>query len=320
MTWLVTGAAGFVGLNLLERLAARGERVVALDQRDIAADVANRFAPGQLVAVTGDCRDPALLTRSVAENGVSRIIHAAAITPGPAREREDPFSAVSVNLAGTAAALQAAANGGATRFVHASSVAVFGPGVPDGAVIDEDRPHAPTTLYAITKSASEAIVQRFAQVSDLSCAVGRLGVVFGRHEVETGVRDTMSPFYHATERAGTGRALVLPRPARRNWQYATDAADALITLGAADAPHHAVYNLGPPTVWTVEEWCEMLAARYPAFRHSIGDVPGGPVGLHNPSDGGLLSWHRFEAEFAPGPRTTPQEAFADYIGWLEARQ
>jgi nucleoside-diphosphate-sugar epimerase len=320
MTWLVTGAAGFVGLNLLERLAPRGEAVVALDQRAVAPDVAACFARDQLVTVAGDCRDPGLLTRLVADHGVTRVLHAAAITPGPAREREDPTSAVSVNLAGTAAALQAAANGGATRFVHASSVAVFGPGVPDGEVIDEDRPHAPSTLYAITKSASEAIVRRYAEVSGLSCIIGRLGVVFGRHEVETGVRDTMSPFYHATKRARAGDALVLPRPARRNWQYATDAADTLIALGAAEAPRHGVYNLGPSAVWTVAEWCEMLAARYPAFRHSIGDVPGGPIGLHNPSDGGLLSWHRFEAEFAPGPRVARPEAFADYVGWLEGRQ
>lgn len=319
MTWLVTGAAGFIGLNLLERLAPRGERVVALDQRAVAPGVAACFAPGRLVAVTGDCRDAALVTRLVAEHGVTRVIHTAAITPGPAREREDPYSAVSVNLAGTAAALQAAAAGGASRFVHASSVAVFGPGVPDGAVIEEDRPHAPTTLYAITKSASEAIVQRYAEVSGLSCVIGRLGVVFGRHEVETGVRDTLSPFYHATTRARAGEALVLPRPARRNWQYATDAADALIALGAAEAPRHAVYNLGPPDVWTVAAWCEMLAARYPAFRHGIGDVPGGPVGLHNPSDGGLLSWQRYEAEFAPGPRITRHEAFDDYMAWLEGK-
>lgn len=320
MTWLVTGAAGFIGLNLLERLAPRGERVVALDQRAVAPGVAAGFAPGQLVAVAGDCRDPALLTHLVAEHGVTRVIHTAAITPGLARERDDPALAVSVNLAGTAAALQAAAAAGATRFVHASSVAVFGPGVPDGAVIDEDRPHAPTTLYAITKSAGEAIVRRYAEVSGLSCVIGRLGVVFGRHETETGVRDTMSPFFHATARARAGEALVLPRPARRNWQYATDAADALIALGAADAPRHVVYNLGPPAVWTVAEWCELLAARYPAFRHSIGDVPGGPVGLHNPSDGGLLSWQRYEAEFAPGQRITRDAVFADYIGWLEGQR
>lgn len=317
MTWLVTGAAGFVGLNLLERLAPRNEAVVALDQRAIAPDVAARFAQRQLTAVTGDCRDPALLTRLVETHGVTRVIHTAAITPGLAREIEDPARVVSVNLAGTAAALQAAARGGAKRFVHAGSVAVFGAGVPDGEIIDEDRPHAPTTLYAITKSASEAIVRRFAEVSGLSCVIGRLGVVFGRHEVETGVRDTMSPFYHATARARSGAGLVLPRPARRNWQYATDAADALIALGAAEAPVHAVYNLGPPDVWTVQEWCEMLAARYPGFRHSLGDVQGGPVGLHNPRDGGLLSWQRYEAEFRPGPRVSRQEAFDDYIGWLE---
>ncbi len=320
MTWMVTGAAGFIGLNLLERLAGQGASVVALDQRAIPATVAEAFAPGTLHAVAGDTRDPALLAGLMTRHGVTRVVHAAAITPGPERERADPCAAVSVNLAGTAAALQAAADSGVARFVHVSSVAVFGPGVPDGALIDEDRPHDPVTLYAITKSASEAIVRRLAAVSGLPCVTGRLGVVFGRHEVETGVRDTMSPFWHATRHAQDGRPLVLPRPARRNWQYATDAADALIALGMATAPRHDTYNLGPSQVWTVADWCGMLADRFPGFRHDIGDVPGAPIGLHNPSDGGLLSWQRFDAEFpaARRPRITPEAAFADYMDWLGA--
>lgn len=321
MTWLVTGASGFIGLNLLERLAELGEDVVALDQRPVPEAVAQLFPAGRLHASDGDVRDRAALARLMARQGVRRVVHAAAITPGPEREAAAPEATVSVNLTGTAAVLQAAAESGVERVVHVSSVAVFGARVPDGAVIDEDRPHDPATLYAITKSASEAIARRIARVSGLSCVTGRLGVVFGRHEQPSGVRDTMSPFWHATRHAMQGAPLVLPRPARRNWQYATDAANTLIALGLAARPDHDTYNLGPSQVWSVAEWCDMLARRFDGFRYEIADVPGAPIGLHNPSDGGVLSWHRFDAEFpnARRHRATPESAFADYLGWLEAR-
>lgn len=312
MTWLITGAAGFVGCNILERMAQQGVPAVALDTRAVPDAVE---VPG-LVQVQGDVRDADLLAQVMREHRVTGVIHAAAVTPGLERERTAPLQAVSVNLAGTAAALQAAVETGVQRFVQVSSVAVFGPGVPDGEMIEEDRPHAPAALYPITKSASEQIARRVAQVSGLPVVIGRLGVVFGRHEVETGVRDLLSPFYHATRRAMEGGHFTLPRPARRNWQYATDAADALIALARAPKLAHDTYNLGPSHVWTVQDWCAMLAERFEGFSHDIGDVDGVSIGLHNPTDGGLLSWQRYEADLRPGRRITPRAAFDDYMGWL----
>ena len=319
MTWLVTGAAGFVGCNLLERMATRGIAAIALDTREVPVRVSAAFDASALTAVQGDVCDVALLSRLMREHSVTTVIHAAAITPGIERERTGLYQVVSVNLSGTAAALQAAVQTGVQRFILVSSVAVFGPGVPDGEIIEEDRPLAPVALYPITKATSEMIARRVAQVSGLPIVIGRLGVVFGRHEAETGVRDLLSPFYHATRRAMAGGHFTLPRPARRNWQYATDAADALIALAQKPSLGHDTYNLGPSHVWTVQDWCGMLAQRFGSFTHEIGDVEGASIGLHNPSDGGLLSWQRYEDEMAPGARITPQAAFDDYMGWLAGK-
>lgn len=319
MTWLVTGAAGFVGCNILERMAGQGLPAVALDTREVPEPVCNAFDPGGLTSVQGDVRDVDLLSQVMREHKASAVIHTAAVTPGIERERTAPLQTVSVNLSGTAAALQAAVENNVQRFVQVSSVAVFGPGVPDGEIIEEDRPHAPAALYPITKSSSELIARRVAQVSELPVVIGRLGVVFGRHEVETGVRDLLSPFYHATHRAMEGGHFTLPRPARRNWQYATDAADGLIALAGAASLKHDTYNLGPSHVWTVQEWCELLSARFRDFSHDIGDVEGVSVGLHNPTDGGLLSWQRYEDEMSPGDRITPHAAFEDYMDWLASQ-
>ena len=316
MTCMVTGAAGFVGCNILERMARQGLAAVAVDTRAIPASVTDAFVSGGLVSVQGDVRDVDLLSNIMRDRSVTSVIHAAAVTPGVERERTAPFQTVSVNLSGTAAVLQAAVENDVRRFVQVSSVAVFGPGVPDGEIIEEDRPHAPTALYPITKSASELIARRVAQLSGLPLVIGRLGVVFGRHEVKTGVRDLLSPFYHSTRQAMAGGHFTLPRPARRNWQYATDAADALIALAQASSLIHDTYNLGPSQVWTIQDWCGFLAEKFPDFSHNIDDVDGASIGLHNPTDGGLLSWHRYEGEFAPGDRIKPRQAFEDYMGWL----
>lgn len=318
MSVLVTGGAGFVGLNILEALASRGVAAVSLDIRNVPAEVAGRFAPGAFSEVIGDVCDAALLHRIMADHGVTSVVHAAAITAGLQREQTAPARVVAVNLGGLAACLEAAMIAKVGRFVYVSSVAVFGTEVADGALIAEDHLHAPTTLYAITKSAGEAIVARLAAVSGLSTVIGRLGVVYGRHETHTGARDTMSPFYYATQRAMTGGSLVLPRPARRNWQYGSDAGEALAVLALAQSPSQAIYNLGPSVVFTVLDWCALLQTRYPSFKATVGDVPGGPVGLHNPRDGGLLSWQRFEEEFGVTSRPDLDGAFADYMAFMTA--
>jgi nucleoside-diphosphate-sugar epimerase len=318
VTVLVTGGAGFVGLNILEAMAARGRRVVSFDRRPVPASVSALFRSGDLVEVEGDVGNAALLRQTMAENGVTSVIHAAAITAGVDRERQAATEVVSVNLVGLTTCLEAAQATGVGRFVFASSVSVFGPGVADGALIDEDQSLAPSTLYAITKASGEAIVRRFAQVSGLPCIIGRLGVVFGRHEADTGVRDTMSPFFHAVHRASRGKSLILPRPARRNWQYGAHAGEALATLAIAESPQYQVYNLGPEPVFTVLQWCKRLKARYPAFDVAVDPTaPGAPIGLHNPSDGGLLSWQRYQAEFGPAGNWDLDRAFDDYMAFLD---
>ncbi len=318
MTVLVTGGAGFVGLNILETLAARAQRAVCFGRRAVPASVSALFAPGQLIEVVGDVSDATLLRQSMTQNGVTAVIHAAAITAGVDREREAAAQVVSVNLVGLTHCLEAARASGVERFVFASSVSVFGTGIVDGALIEEDHPLAPVTLYAITKASGEAIVRRFAQVSGLPCIIGRLGVVFGRHEADTGVRDTMSPFFHALHRARRGESLVLPRPARRNWQYGAHAGEALATLAIASNPQHQVYNLGPEPVFTVLQWCDRLKARFPAFSVTVDPAaPGAPIGLHNPSDGGLLSWQRYQAEFGPAGNWDLERAFDDYMAFLD---
>jgi nucleoside-diphosphate-sugar epimerase len=113
--YLVTGGAGFLGINLVRHLLARGDEVVSLDIAPFDyADCRDRVR-----IVTGDIRDPARVAE--AAEGAETIVHAAAALP--LYSRADIFS---TDVDGTRNVLEAAARAGARRVVHISSTAVYG--------------------------------------------------------------------------------------------------------------------------------------------------------------------------------------------------
>jgi nucleoside-diphosphate-sugar epimerase len=312
---LITGASGFVGLNLLRHALALGETVVGLSAAPLPAGLADEFArlPGRFVEVVGDVRDRVLVDGLIARHGVDRIAHLAAITASAARERVAADEIVSVNLSGLAVVLTAAGDAGVRRFVSTSSIAVYGGQAADGSLIDEAAPHAPQTLYAITKTDGESITARLGGLHGLDWIVARLGRVFGPYEHATGVRDTLSQIHQVTAIAQSGGAVAFDRPCRKNWSFAPDVAAHLWTLLAAPVHRHRVYNLGTEHAFTLADWCALLAERYPAFHYHVGTpVARGDaveIDLGGARDSGLLSWQRFAEEFHPPPTTPLAAAF-----------
>jgi UDP-glucuronate 4-epimerase len=322
MTIMVTGAGGFVGLNLLERLLGRGESVVGFSRDLLDAAILTDFSrlPGRLTWVAGDVRDLDLLRDTMRERGVRQLVHMAAITPGVDRERRAATEVIDVNLTGLANTLKAAAEAEVERFVYTGSIAVFGPETPDGGLLDEDTPHAPSTLYAITKSAGEALVARLAGLYEMDWVTARLGRVFGPYEHNTGVRDTMSQIYQVTQHARIGGAVHFDRPCVKNWNYARDSAADLDLLLTAPVLPRRVYNLGAPHAWSLADWCKRLADRPGGFRFFVGaeaEDNAAAIDLWGPRDGSLLSWQRFEADFQRPPPLGMDAAFDDYMRFLD---
>ncbi len=124
MTVLVTGGAGFLGINLVRYLLREDERVVTLDIAPF--DYPER---PRIREVRGDIRDPQ--TVRAAMEDVDSVVHAAAALP--LYKKEDIFS---TDLDGTRTVLEAAREAGITRVVHVSSTAVYG--IPDHHPIRED--------------------------------------------------------------------------------------------------------------------------------------------------------------------------------------
>lgn len=151
----VTGGTGFLGRNLVERLAARGWRVVALHRPD--ADVAALKALGAELA-PGDILDPAALATAIPPDA-DAVFHCAADTSVWSRHNERQLR---VNVEGTENMLAAARARGSRRFVHVSTWNTFG---LEHATISEVTPQTGERSrinYTRTKSLAERAVKRAA--------------------------------------------------------------------------------------------------------------------------------------------------------------
>jgi len=164
-TWLVTGVAGFIGSNLLEKLLVLGQNVVGLDNfstgkpenLDLVRQAVGEARWQNFQFIEGDIRN--LETCRQACASVDRILHQAALGSVP-RSVENPLGSNDSNVNGFLNMLIAARDAGVARFVYASSSSVYGddPQLPK----IETRLGRPLSPYAVTKYVDELYAHVFA--------------------------------------------------------------------------------------------------------------------------------------------------------------
>ncbi|MBC8098917.1 MAG: NAD-dependent epimerase/dehydratase family protein [Armatimonadetes bacterium] len=142
-TVLITGGAGFLGINMTRYLLKRGHRVVTLDL--LPFDYPER---PQITEIQGDIRDQAAVERAM--QGVDQVIHTAAALP--LYSKEDIFS---TDIDGTRNLLIAAQRHNVARFIHISSTAVYG--VPDHHPLHEHDERIGVGPYGIAKIEAENV-------------------------------------------------------------------------------------------------------------------------------------------------------------------
>ena len=321
MAILITGAAGFVALNIVEHLLTAGRDVVGLDRIALPERAVRTFAvlPGRFTLIGGSILSAADLRRALTVAPVEAVIHCAVITAGAAREKADPEGIVAVNVQAAVATLMAAARRGVPRYVYSSSGAIYGAAARDVPLIDEDGlTPAPVSLYGLTKRAAETLLPRVAETQGVRFAAARLGSVYGPWEYATGVRDTLSPMLQALECARRGEEAVLAPAWRGDFVFSRDVADGLVRLADAPALTRTVYNLGSGRLGSAEMWCEALARAAPGFRwrraapHEIGNVDS-HTGFHR----GPMAIGKLARDTGFMPRWGLRQAAREWVGWFD---
>src|SRR5437016_7500012 len=195
-TWLITGAAGFIGSNLVESLLKLNQKVGGLDNFATSKNknleqVRKLVAPSQwrqFKFIEGDIRDLRVCQRAC--QGVDLVLHQAALGSVP-RSIEDPLNSNESNVTGFLNMLVSARDHRVKRFVYASSSAIYGdhPGLPKV----EDVIGGPLSPYAVTKYVNELYADVFARCYSVETIGLRYFNVFGPRQDPDGAYAAVIP-------------------------------------------------------------------------------------------------------------------------------
>jgi UDP-N-acetylglucosamine 4-epimerase len=246
--WLVTGAAGFIGSNLVEALLKLDQRVIGLDNfatghkknlEQVKALVSTeqwaRFS-----FIDDDIRDPAICQRAC--RGVDFVLHQAALGSVP-RSIDDPFATHEANVNGFLNMLVAARDAKVKRFVYASSSALYGdhPGLPKV----EDKIGQPLSPYAATKCFNELYADVFARCYGTPSIGLRYFNVFGPRQDPEGAYAAVIPKWVAAMLKGEPVVINGDGETSRDFCYIENVVQANLLAATTENPAavNQVYNV-----------------------------------------------------------------------------
>jgi UDP-glucose 4-epimerase len=231
-TYLVTGAAGFIGSNIVEELLARGAEVRALDNFSTGRRANLEPFRDRVELFEGNLNDADLVARAVM--GVDYVLHQAAL-PSVPRSVTDPLASHEANATGTLRLLIAARDAGVKRLVFASSSSVYGdsPELPK----HEEMPARPRSPYAVNKLAGEEYCKVFSGVYGFPAVALRYFNVFGPRQDPASQYAAVIPAFITAALRGERPVVHGDGLQTRDFTYVQNVVDA--NLLACDAPEAA---------------------------------------------------------------------------------
>jgi len=261
--WLVTGAAGFIGSNLLEKLLKLNQQVVGLDNfltghQHNLDEVQSLVLPEQwknFMFMQGDIRDLSVCRQAC--KGVDYVLHQAALGSVP-RSMEDPITTNEHNLTGFLNMLVAARDAGVKRFVYASSSSVYGdhPGLPK----KEEMIGRSLSPYAVTKQVNEIYADIFAGAYGFPSIGLRYFNIFGPRQDPEGPYAAVIPKWFAGLLNGEEIFINGDGDTSRDFCFVENAVQANILAARAEkrCANNQVYNVACGKRTTLNELFELI--------------------------------------------------------------
>jgi UDP-glucuronate 4-epimerase len=244
MNVLVTGAAGFIGSHLSERLVRQGMHVVGLDNFDPFYEPAVKWnnisgllSSPNFKLVQGDIRNRVLADKVFHEGRFDAVVHLAA-KAGVRPSIVDPVGYVDTNINGSVVLLEAARSAGIKKFIFASSSSVYGNNekVPFSETDNVDNPISP---YAATKKAGELICYTYSHLYGMDMTCLRFFTVYGpRQRPDLAIHKFARLIEHGKSIPVYGDGSM-----ERDFTYIDDIIDGIIASIQKCKGYH-IYNLG----------------------------------------------------------------------------
>ena len=247
--WLVTGAAGFIGSHVVEKLLSLGQQVRVLDNyfssgpHNLAAvrGIVGAEAAGRLEFIEGDIRNAAACASACA--GMDQVIHLAALGSVPL-SMEKPADCNDINVTGTLNMMIAAHGAGIRRFVYASSSAVYGD--DELPTKREDSIGKPLSPYAASKFINEVYAGTMLTCYGLETVGLRFFNVFGPRQDPKGAYAAVIPCWIDAMRRGEDVFINGDGENTRDFCFVRDVVQALILASMTDnaAAFGKAFNVG----------------------------------------------------------------------------
>lgn len=273
MRVVVTGGAGFIGTNLVLRLAANDgvDDVVVFD--DFSTGV-RREEHDAAQVVEGDLRDISAVTKAL--EGADRVVHLGALGSVP-RSIKDPQTTNAVNINGTLNVLEAARLTGVEHLISASSSSVYGanPQIPK----IETMATMPVSPYAVSKLATEAYTTAYARSFGLSTLAFRFFNVFGPYQRSDHAYAAVIPRFLEAIKNGVPLPVHGDGTQSRDFTSVHSVTDALSQAVLAKTSSPTPVNLAFGRRFTLNQLIEVLAEIHGAPLERVtepsraGDVP-----------------------------------------------
>ena len=277
--FLITGALGCIGAWSCAQLVREDVSVVVYDLGENTERLQLVMSSDELERISfvrGDVTDLAQLEETIADNGVTHLVHLAAMLLPLVKA--DPPRGAAVNVVGTTNVFEAAKRQGVKGISYASSAAVYAPSAGPRV---EDAGN-PTTLYGVFKLANEGTAHVFFEDDGIGSVGLRPYVVYGPGR-DHGL--TADPTL-AMVAAARGEPYAMRWGGRSQLQYAGDAARIFIAAARAEHAGAAVFNLGGPS----SHMSEVVAAIEAVAPDAAGQIEFDDVQLPFPEEmesGGL---------------------------------